>query len=99
MARPRAVLANGRVQLEGAPTDLIEGTRGRVWQKTIDREDFDDVAATHNVISSRLFAGSTIVHVMADKRPIGFDPVDAGLQDVYFTTLADSRAAQPALAA
>ena len=69
-----AVLAGGRVQLEGAPAKLIERTRGRVWQKTIDREDFDD-------------------------RPIGFDPVDAGLEDVYFTTLADSRAAQPALAA
>ena len=94
-----AVLAGGRVQLEGAPADLIERTRGRVWQKTIDREDFDDVAAMHNVISSRLFAGRTIVHVMADDRPIGFDPVDAGLEDVYFTTLADSRAAQPALAA
>ena len=94
-----AVLANGRVQLEGAPTDLIERTRGRVWQKTINREEFDDVAATHNVISSRLFAGRTIVHVMADNRPIGFDPVDAGLEDVYFTTLADSRAARPALAA
>ena len=94
-----AVLAGGRVQLEGAPANLIERTRGRVWQKTIDREDFDDVAAMHNVISSRLFAGRTIVHVMADDRPIGFDPVDAGLEDVYFTTLADSRAAQPALAA
>ena len=94
-----AVLAGGRVQLEGAPANLIERTRGRVWQKTIDREDFDDVAAMHNVISSRLFAGRTIVHVMADDRPISFDPVDAGLEDVYFTTLADSRAAQPALAA
>ena len=94
-----AVLAGGKVQLEGAPADLIERTRGRVWQKTIDREDFDDVAATHNVISSRLFAGRTIVHVMADNRPIGFDSVDTGLEDVYFTTLADSRAAQPALAA
>ena len=94
-----AVLADGRLQLEGAPADLIESTRGRVWQKTIDREDFEDASAMHNVISSRLFAGRTIVHIMADDRPIGFDPVDAGLEDVYFTTLADSRAAQPALAA
>ena len=29
-----AVLANGRVQLEGKPADLIASTRGKVWKKT-----------------------------------------------------------------
>ncbi len=94
-----AVLAGGRVQLEGAPQDLIARTKGRVWQKTIDREDFEEVSAKHNVISSRLFAGRTVVHIMADNPPAGFDPVEAGLEDVYFTTLADSRVANPPLAA
>jgi ABC-2 type transport system ATP-binding protein len=93
-----AVLAGGRVQIEGAPTELIARTKGRVWQKTVDRDELDDVIATHNVISSRLFAGCTIVHVMAENRPAGFDPVDAGLEDVYFTTLADSRAVPAPLA-
>ena len=94
-----AVLAVGRVQLEGAPQDLIARTKGRVWQKTIDREDFEEVSAKHNVISSRLFAGRTVVHIMADSPPAGFDPVEAGLEDVYFTTLADSRVVNPPLAA
>jgi ABC-2 type transport system ATP-binding protein len=94
-----AVLAGGRVQLEGAPHVLIAHSRGRVWQKTIDREDFEEVSAKHNVISSRLFAGRTVVHVMADSPPAGFDPVEAGLEDVYFTTLADSRVVNPPLAA
>ena len=94
-----AVLAGGRVQLEGAPQDLIARTKGRVWQKTIDREDFEEVSAKHNVISSRLFAGRTVVHIMADRPPAGFDPVEAGLEDVYFTTLADSRVVNPPLAA
>lgn len=94
-----AVLAGGRLQLEGAPQDLIARTKGRVWQKTIDREDFEEVSAKHNVISSRLFAGRTVVHIMADSPPTGFDPVEAGLEDVYFTTLADSRVVNPPLAA
>jgi ABC-2 type transport system ATP-binding protein len=94
-----AVLAGGRLQLEGAPQDLIARTKGRVWQKTIDREDFEEVSAKHNVISSRLFAGRTVVHIMADSPPAGFDPVEAGLEDVYFTTLADSRVVNPPLAA
>ena len=33
-----AVLAAGRIQLEGAPRELIERTRGRIWTKTIDRD-------------------------------------------------------------
>src|ERR687889_1670059 len=38
-----AVLANGRVQLEGAPLDLIRSTRGRIWMKTIDRREMEEV--------------------------------------------------------
>lgn len=94
-----AVLVGGRVQIEGAPTELIARTKGRVWQKTVDRDELDDVTATHNVISSRLFAGRTIVHVMAKNRPAGFEPVDAGLEDVYFTTLADWRSVPAPLVA
>jgi ABC-2 type transport system ATP-binding protein len=93
-----AVLANGRVQLEGAPQELIAATRGRVWKKAIDREDLETHQTRHNVISTRLFAGRTIIHIMADTKPQGFDPVEAGLQDVYFTTLAESRRAVPVAA-
>jgi ABC-2 type transport system ATP-binding protein len=88
-----AVLANGRVQLEGAPLDLIEKTRGRVWTKTIDRADLAAHQERHEIISTRLFAGRTIIHVMADKQPPGFGPVEAGLEDVYFTTLSETRRA------
>ena len=46
------------------------------------------------MISTRLFAGRTQVHVLADERPDeSFVPVEPGLEDVYFTTLARSRGA------
>lgn len=88
-----AVLTNGKVQLEGAPQELIANTRGRVWKKTIDRDELENYQASHVIISSRLFAGRTIIHVMADSQPVGFEPVEAGLEDVYFTTLANTRLA------
>ena len=89
-----AVLAEGRILLEGAPLDLIEATRGRIWQKTIDRADLDAYRAEHRVISTRLFAGRTIVHVLKDSSPgEGFEPVAGGLEDVYFSTLDASRRA------
>jgi hypothetical protein len=81
------------VQLEGAPLDLIAATNGRVWKKTIAREDLEAYQEQYQVISTRLFAGRTIIHILADSKPKGFDDVEAGLEDVYFTTLADLRRA------
>jgi ABC-type multidrug transport system ATPase subunit len=87
------VLANGRVQLEGKPADLIAATRGHIWAKTIDRSELESYQASHEIISTRLFAGRSVIHVLADKRPDGFDPVDGGLEDVYFSTLSTLRRA------
>jgi len=88
-----AVLANGRLQLQGKPADLIASTRGKVWKKAIKHDDLADYQAKHEVISTRLFAGNTIIHVLADKQPAGFDPVEGGLEDVYFSTLSTLRRA------
>lgn len=89
-----AVLAGGRVLLEGAPLALIEQTRGRVWQKTIARDELEAHRERYRVISTRLFAGRTIIHVVADGTPgDGFTPVQGGLEDVYFSTLDASRRA------
>ena len=46
----------------------------------------------YEVISTRLFAGQTIVHVLSDGAPgTGFRAVEGGLEDVYFSALASSR--------
>ena len=90
-----AVLADGRIVLEGAPQELVAQLRGRIWEKTIDRATLGDHVAAHRVISTRLFAGRTIIHVASDAPPgDGFLPAAGSLQDVYFSTLrASPRAA------
>jgi ABC-type multidrug transport system ATPase subunit len=89
-----AVLADGRVRLEGPPLDLIEATRDRIWRKTISRAELEDYRARYEVLSTRLFAGRTVVHILSDEDPGNdFSRVDAGLQDVYFSTLALARRA------
>jgi len=88
-----AVLANGRVQLEGKPADLIANTRGRIWKKVIARDELDEYQGKYEVISTRLFAGNSVIHVLSDERPKGFDPVEGGLEDVYFSTLSTLRRA------
>jgi ABC-type multidrug transport system ATPase subunit len=96
-----AVLAAGRIQLEGSPGELIARSRGSIWAKTIARDKLDEVKAAHEVISTRLFAGRTIVHVLADRDPgDGFTLVEGGLEDVYLSTLTRARrAAAPQKAA
>jgi ABC-2 type transport system ATP-binding protein len=89
-----AVLANGRVQVEGSPQELIHSTRGRVWRKVVDRAELARHREQYEILSTRLLAGRTVVHILSDRDPgNGFTAADAGLQDVYFCTLAQSRRA------
>ena len=52
----------------------------------------------HRLICTKLQAGRTLVHVYADTRPDPeFEPVEADLEDVYFSVMAGhsgKRAAQ-----
>lgn len=87
-----AVIVLGEIKQQGAPKDLIEQAKGTVWAKTITRDELDAHREQYDVISTRLFAGNTIVHVLSDSDPgNGFTSVDGGLEDVYFSTLAKTR--------
>ena len=88
-----AVLANGRLQLEGKPADLIAATRNRIWKKVIARQELEDYQSKYEVISTRLVAGNSVIHVLSDSPPDGFEPVEGGLEDVYFSTLSTLRRA------
>ena len=89
-----AVLAAGRILLEGAPLELIAATHGRIWMKVIPRAELAAYRERYNLISTRLFAGRTVIHILADNDPGGgFEAVQGGLEDVYFSTLAQTRRA------
>lgn len=89
-----AIICDGRIVKEGAPSDLVSQLAGRIWMKTIDKAELEDHRARHQVISTRLFAGRTVIHVISDKDPgKGFTAVEGGLEDVYFTTLSNTRVA------
>jgi ABC-type multidrug transport system ATPase subunit len=89
-----AVIAGGRIEMAGAPAELIRQTSGAIWKKEIDRAELEPLRETRRVISTRLFAGRTIVHILSEGDPgDGFRPVEGTLADVYFATLAQSRRA------
>lgn len=88
-----AIISEGRLLLTGDPRSIIAELAGRIWQKTVDKHEVAACREALAVISTRLFAGRTIVHVYSDERPDdGFEPVETDLADVYFSTLRGVRA-------
>ena len=83
-----AIIAKGRVLMSGDPGDAIRGLEGRIWKRVIPRAELQAIQAEHAVISTRLVAGKTVVHVLNESNPgTGFEPVEGSLADVYFATL------------
>jgi ABC-type multidrug transport system ATPase subunit len=86
-----AIINQGQVVVQGAPTRMLEEVRGRIWRRTVPRQQVDDYRARLQVISARLAAGSTVLHVYAESDPgDGFVAVEPGLEDLYFHRLAEA---------
>ncbi|MEQ1810605.1 MAG: ABC transporter ATP-binding protein [Terricaulis sp.] len=89
-----AILAGGKVVSEGAPEQLRQSVQGQVWRATIARDALESVRGQHTVISERLVGGRTVIHVLSPSQPgPDFVAVEGGLEDVYFSKIAASRAA------
>ena len=94
LCRRMAVLAGGRVALQGEPEALVRELAGRIWSRIVSRDELPDHEARHQVISTRLVGGRTRIHVLAESRPgPDFEPEPGALGDVYFATLSRLRRA------
>jgi ABC-2 type transport system ATP-binding protein len=88
LCRNMAIIHQGRVHAAGDPTALVQQLNGRVWKKSISRAELVDYQQRFRVISMRLFAGRTLLHVLQDEQPeAGFEPVVPDLEDLYFATI------------
>jgi len=89
-----AIIALGRIVKTGAPAELMRQLEGCVWTKTVDKAELPALRERYQVISTRLFAGKTVIHVLSETDPgDGFALHRGGLEDVYFTALHSARAA------
>src|ERR1700683_3277498 len=83
-----AIIHQGRVLVTGEPTALGNGLQGRGGKKSIAHDELARYRDRYQLISMRLFAGQTRVHVLNDQPPeAGFEPVKADLEDFYFATI------------
>lgn len=86
-----AVLAAGEILLQGNPIEVTNNLAGKIWRKIVSMDEAKEIEANMALISKRLFAGRTVVHVMANTPPEGFESAPTNLEDVYFSTLHQQR--------
>lgn len=86
-----AILGGGKILLQGNPVEVTNSLQGKVWRKTILPEEMEAYEDKYDVISKRLFAGRTVLHVMSQSAPEGFEAAPATLEDAYFNVLKRQR--------
>jgi ABC-2 type transport system ATP-binding protein len=84
-----AIIDKGEILLEAEPLRAIDGLQGRIWRRIVAKAELPALEKEHEVISTKLLAGRTVVHVHSDSLPdSGFEPVAPDLEDVYFSAMA-----------
>jgi ABC-type multidrug transport system ATPase subunit len=84
-----AIIDEGQILLEAEPLRVVEELRGRIWRRVVSKEQLPELERAHQVVSTQLLAGRTVVHVYSESAPgAGFEPAEPDLEDVYFSTMA-----------
>ncbi|MFK7811945.1 MAG: ABC transporter ATP-binding protein [Maribacter sp.] len=80
-----AIINKGKVLLKGNPLALIAELEGKVYQKTIQKNELVGYKNRFRVISEKFFQGEPIIHILSDCPPEnGFISIKPDLEHVYF---------------
>ena len=84
-----AIIDEGEILLEAQPSRAIDELRGRLWRKTVTRDELHALEREQRMISTKLLAGRTLVHVYAETSPgAEFEAIEPDMKDVYFSVMA-----------
>lgn len=89
-----AIMHDGKLLAHGKPNDFIKGLEGKIWQKQVTKAEAANLKKGYNIISSQFIGGKQNIHILSNDEPAGFSQANPGLEDVYFTTLNQSKALQ-----
>lgn len=90
LCQDMAIICLGEVIAQGHPAELVSEVNGKIWQKSIEKSELSQHQAEHQVISTRLQGGRTLIHVYSEQAPgAGFQQIEADLEDVYFTRIGE----------
>ena len=84
-----AIINKGEILLETEPVGSVKNLEGKIWRKITAKTELPTLERDFGLISTKLLAGQTVVHVYSPDLPApGFEPVQPDLEDVYFSTMA-----------
>ena len=80
-----AIINKGEVMVQGKPKSTLELLQGKVFSKIVEKSALEGIRNEYRVLTSRLLEGRPLVYVYSEDSPgEGFEPVEAGLEEVYF---------------
>ncbi len=83
-----AMIAKGRVLVQGEPREAIAGLEERVWCRSVSEAALPAYQQRHQVLSTRLVGGRPQIKVYAEAQPDdGFQRIAPDLEDLYFLQL------------
>ena len=83
-----AIIHEGELRFAGSPSQAEAELAGKVWEKSVDKSELDQIKQSFDVLSSKLVAGRPIVHVFSEQDPgEGFESITPDLEDVFFSKI------------
>lgn len=83
-----AIMNKGQLVYKGTPSNVLQELKGKVWQKSIVRNQVEEYQKNYKVISDKMVAGNPLIHVLSESNPgDGFEQVEPNLEDVFFTKI------------
>lgn len=93
LCKRMAIINGGRILVQGAPRDLMELLRGKLWERSIGRDELAAFRERFKVVATRLSEGSLRIVIESDSSPgVGFFVKEPDLEDAYFSLIPESAA-------
>ena len=91
-----AIIDKGEILLETEPLKAVKQLEGKVWNKIITRDQLSEIESKHQVISTKLQSGRTLVRIYSETNPgADFHREKPSLEDVYFSAMTGNFNASP----
>lgn len=88
LCRNMAIIHQGKLLFQGAPSDGEQELAGRVWAKKMTKQELVERPWQYPILSTKLVAGAPYVRVYSESDPgYGFSPSEPDLEDVFFSFL------------
>ena len=88
-----AIMNGGKILKHIKPAKATKEILGKIWTKSVKRDDLEKAEQKYNVLSSNYNVDNTInIRVYSDKKPgVGFKKTEPQLDDVYFIALKEDQ--------